>query len=172
MDREAWCAAVHGVTTWLNNWTDCVKLCLLTWGFNKCLGFPSGSAGKESACNMGDLGSIPGLRRSPSGGHGNGNSHLENPHGQRSLAVYSSWDHKESDTAEQLSTAQHTIEEAIIIVQREMKEFKTEISNKCGWFFTTKKSYCVRGNNQGIQNTKLLDNWWTEHLRLDPKFPR
>ena len=29
------------------------------------LGFPCGSAGKESACNMGDLGSIPGLGRSP-----------------------------------------------------------------------------------------------------------
>ena len=29
------------------------------------LGFPDGSAGKESACNAGDLGSIPGLGRSP-----------------------------------------------------------------------------------------------------------
>ena len=29
------------------------------------LGFPCGSAGKESACNWGDLGSIPGLGRSP-----------------------------------------------------------------------------------------------------------
>ena len=42
---------------------------------------PSGSAGKESACNAGDLGSIPGLGRSP--GEGNGYplqySGLENP---------------------------------------------------------------------------------------------
>ena len=38
---------------------------------NSCLGkFSGGSAGKESACNMGDPGSIPGLRRSP--GEGNG----------------------------------------------------------------------------------------------------
>jgi len=29
------------------------------------LGLPCGSVGKESACNAGDLGSIPGLRRSP-----------------------------------------------------------------------------------------------------------
>ena len=29
------------------------------------LGFPGGSAGEESACNEGDLGSIPGLGRSP-----------------------------------------------------------------------------------------------------------
>ena len=34
-------------------------------------GFPAGSDGKESACNVGDLGSIPGSRRSP--GEGNGN---------------------------------------------------------------------------------------------------
>ena len=35
------------------------------------LGFPGGSAGKESAYNEGDLGSIPGLGRSPRGGHDN-----------------------------------------------------------------------------------------------------
>ena len=34
-------------------------------------GFPGGSEGKVPACNMGDLGSIPGLGRSPGGGHGN-----------------------------------------------------------------------------------------------------
>ena len=34
------------------------------------LGFPSGSAGKESACNAGDLGSISGLGRSPGEGKG------------------------------------------------------------------------------------------------------
>ena len=32
------------------------------------LGFPDNSAGKESACNAGDLGSIPGLGRSPEKG--------------------------------------------------------------------------------------------------------
>ena len=45
------------------------------------LGFPGGSDGKESACNVGDLGSIPRLGRSP--GEGNGNplqySYPENP---------------------------------------------------------------------------------------------
>ena len=34
------------------------------------LGFPGGSDGKESACNAGDLGLVPGLGRSP--GEGNG----------------------------------------------------------------------------------------------------
>ena len=35
------------------------------------VGLPGGSAGKESACNAGDLGSIPGLGRAP----GEGNSY-------------------------------------------------------------------------------------------------
>ena len=40
------------------------------------MGFPGSSAGKESACNVGDQGSIPGLGRSPGGGHGNPSSIL------------------------------------------------------------------------------------------------
>ena len=46
-------------------------------------GFPGGSDGRESSCNVGDLGLIPGLERSPGGGHGNPlqYSGLENPHG-------------------------------------------------------------------------------------------
>ena len=34
------------------------------------MGFPGGSAGKESTCNAGDLGLIPGLGRSPREGNG------------------------------------------------------------------------------------------------------
>ena len=50
-----------------------------------------GSDGEESACNVGDLGSIPGLGRSPGGGHGNPLQYscLESPHGQRCLPGYS-----------------------------------------------------------------------------------
>ena len=40
------------------------------------MGFPGSSAGKESACNVGDLGLILGLERSPGGGHGNRSSIL------------------------------------------------------------------------------------------------
>ena len=44
-------------------------------------GFLRSSAGKESACNAGDPGSIPGLGRSSGGGHGNPLQYscLENP---------------------------------------------------------------------------------------------
>ena len=64
---------------------------------------------KESACNSGDLGLIPGPGRPPGGGNGNPfhYSCLENPHEQRSLKGYSPWGHKELDTTEGLST-QHT----------------------------------------------------------------
>ena len=61
---------------------------------------PCGSAGKESTCNVEDLGSIPGLGKSP--GEGKGYplqySGLEKFHG-----LYNPWGHKESDTTEQLS---------------------------------------------------------------------
>ena len=62
-------------------------------------GFPCGSASRESACNVGDLGSISGLGSSP--GEGKGYplwySGLENS------VDYSPWGCKESDTTEQLS---------------------------------------------------------------------
>ena len=53
------------------------------------MGFPGDSDCKESACSVGDLGSIPGLGRSPGGGHGNPLQYscLEKPHGQRSLVA-------------------------------------------------------------------------------------
>ena len=67
--------------------------------------FHGGSDGKESACNVGDLGLKSELGRSPGLGHGNPLQYfcLENPPEQRSLAGYSPWGHNESDTTEQLS---------------------------------------------------------------------
>ena len=48
-----------------------------------CMGFPAGSDGKESACNVGDPGSIPGSGRYRGGENGNPIQYscLENPHG-------------------------------------------------------------------------------------------
>ena len=56
----------------------------------------------ESACNAGDLVSIPGLGRSHTEGPGNPLQYpcLENPHGQWSLVGYSQWGCKELDTSE------------------------------------------------------------------------
>ena len=65
----------------------------------KQTGFPGGSAGKESACNAGDLALIPELGRSPGGEYGNPLQYscLEYPHGQRSLTGYSPWGFKDPD---------------------------------------------------------------------------
>ena len=61
------------------------------------LGFPGDSDNKESACNAGDLGSIPGLGRSP----GEGKSYpLQYSGLENSMDV---WGRKELDTTEQLS---------------------------------------------------------------------
>ena len=63
-------------------------------------GFPCVSTGKESTSNVGDLGLIPGLGRSPGVGKG-----LPTPvfwHGE-SHGLYSLWGCKESGTTEQLS---------------------------------------------------------------------
>jgi len=74
MDREAWRAAIHGVAksrTRLSDWSELIVH----------LGFPSGSDGKESASNSGDLNLIPRWGRSPGEGHGNTLQYscLENP---------------------------------------------------------------------------------------------
>ena len=115
MDREAWRAVIHGVTKsrtrlsdWTElNWTECMRSWFDSWvgkfpwrkdrlptpGF---LGFPGGSDGKESPCNVGDIGSIPWLGRSHGGRHGNPHQYscLENPHRQRSMADYSPCSHR------------------------------------------------------------------------------
>ena len=76
------------------------------FSFTKDQAFPGGSDSKDSTCNVGDLGLISGLGRSPGGRHGNPlqDSCLENPCGQRSLAGYSPWGNKELDRIERLST--------------------------------------------------------------------
>ena len=84
MDREAWCAAAHGVThsrTWLSGWTEnrkesrnvCVCVCVCV---SVCVkrGFPGGSVMKNLPANAGDagdMGLILGSGRYPAGGNGN-----------------------------------------------------------------------------------------------------
>ena len=71
------------------------------------MGFPCGSAGKESTCNAGELGSIPGLGRSPGEGKRypllysglkNSMDCIVNVHG-----LYGQCSHKVSDMTERLS---------------------------------------------------------------------
>ena len=55
-------------------WHVCIFVHLCVYSINMgdyfVAGFSCGSSGKESACNFGDLGSIPGLGRSPGEGKG------------------------------------------------------------------------------------------------------
>ena len=67
------------------------------------MGFPGGSDSKESACNAGYPGLIPGLGRSPGKRNGYPLTPVflpEESRGQRSLAGYSPWGRKESDVTE------------------------------------------------------------------------
>ena len=71
-----------------------------TWEMYRwALTFCGSSNGKESACNAGDLGSIPGLGRYP--GEKNGNP-LQYSCLGNFMTDYSPWDCKELDTNEQL----------------------------------------------------------------------
>ena len=128
MDREAWRAAVHGVTkswTWLSNWTElnlsvhfphwmvkCLKLrpmshlslyapgpCTISRPIICPKGFPGGSAGEESTCNAGDLGLILRLGRSP----GEGTGYPLQYSGLKNSMDCSPWSCKESDITERLS---------------------------------------------------------------------
>ena len=81
------------------------------WGSVTCISeveilgkleLPRWCSGKESTYNVRDLGLIPGLGRSPRGGHGNQLQYscLENPHGKGSLVNYSPCGHKELEETE------------------------------------------------------------------------
>ena len=70
------------------------------------LGFPCGSAGKESASNVGDLGLIPGLGRSP----GEGKGYPLQYSGVENSMDYSPWDRRESDTTDRLSLSLNRVQ--------------------------------------------------------------
>ena len=98
---------------------------------------PCSSDCKESACNVGDLGSIPWSGRSP--GEGNGNplqfSCLENSPGQRSLAGYTPWGHKELDTTKHTPTMGAE-------TAKETEKLKRQAQNRQGAGTRPKSSRC------------------------------
>ena len=72
---------------------------LIFHGARRNLGFPDSSVGKESTCNVGDLGLIPGLGRSP----GEGKGYPLQYSGLENSIDSIVWGCKESDMTEQLS---------------------------------------------------------------------
>ena len=85
--------------------------------------FPCGSSGKESACNVEDLGSIPGLGRSP----GKGKGYPLQFSGLENSMDYSPGGCKESDKTERLSLSlfhQSFTKEALVSSVREIQSIQ------------------------------------------------
>ena len=76
---------------------------------------------KESACNAGDLGSIPGSGRSPGVGDGNPLQYscMENSMDRGAWQViYSPWSYKQSDTTERLTRTHTHTHTSVFVFQR------------------------------------------------------
>ena len=95
------------------------------------MGFSCGSADKESACNAGDLDSIPGLGRFPWR-----RERLPSPafclgefHG-----LYSPWDCKESDTTKQLSLSRKTVKQhSLLSLDGIRRAWSRKPAPRTGW---------------------------------------
>ena len=88
---------IDTITTHTKILSDLRRKCKLVIFILYILGFPGGSAGKESTCNVGDLASIPGLGR----WHGKENSYPHQYSGLKNSMEYSPWGCR--DTIERLS---------------------------------------------------------------------
>ena len=133
-----------------NSSKNCKSLCWTP-------GFP-----KESTHNAGDLGSIPEFGRSPRGAcQPLEYSCLENPHGQRSLAGYSSWDHKESDMTEWLSN----------VIYLKLKITKLQISSKSVKKKKKKNNSIDQTEPSSAQRRSLLKSFQNRELP-QPVCPR
>ena len=125
------------------------------------LGFPGGPDDKESPCNAGDLGSIPGLGRSPGEGKGYPLQYscLDNPHGQRILAGYSPWGYKKlgHDWA-----TRHTV--AAISINNKCHSHQQFLASKCEWGLP--KLWSSRCHHPPRWLLKRLSNARSSHLPL------
>ena len=128
------------------------------------LGFPGGWDGKESACNAGDLGSIPGLETPPGGAHGNPLQYscLENPHGQKCLVGYSPWGCKELDMTEWLSTAQLMYNIVLVSALQQSDSVIHLIYNNLHLLISPNPSYAPLpcGNHTSVKPWTL--KWWNQ----------
>ena len=134
-------------------------------------GFPGGSDGKESACNVRDPGSIPGWGRSPGEGNGKPLQFLPGGfHGQRSLVGYKPRGHKESDMTEWLIQVSwfrvgHNLLAWVPSTYQERFCFPGHVgASPCAY---------IRGHRQG-KNTQSSDrkiNNWMLLETLRPLFP-
>ena len=125
------------------------------------MGFPHSSVGKESACNAGDLGSIPGSGRSP--GEGNGNSlqysHLENP---KNRGAWQATDHGITRVGYNLATKPQAPRKTVWSL---LKKLKIELLNDLtifSWVFTQRKWKCwlEKIYQPYVHCRNLSVHWW------------
>ena len=113
------------------------------------MGFPCASAGKESACNAGDLDSIPGFGRSP----GEGKGYPIQYSGLENSMDYSPWVYKESDTTEQLSLSVSKYLETSVLNYNTLKKRKKRSS-----LFIMGLQF---SSVQSLSRVRLFANPWT-----------
>ena len=89
-------------------------------------GLPVGSVSKDSSCNIGDTGSIPGLGRSPREGNSNPlqYSHLGNPMDRRAWRATVHGVTKQSDMTEQLNNNSKTLKFKALILSLDNPTFR------------------------------------------------
>ena len=102
------------------------------------LGFPGSSDGKESTCNGGDLGPIPGVERSHEGGHGNPLQYscLGNSHRKRGLAGCSPWGHRVGHNWA-IKYSQKVFTRVSVGNTQDSEHPHLELSQENSWLFTT-----------------------------------
>ena len=143
--------------------------------------FPSGSDGKESTCkkkkkestcNAGDVGSIPGLGRSSGRGHGNPLQYscLENPHRQKSLAGYSPWgcrvrhDWMTKHSTEQTSGISGSIQSKTLWLTNNFGWCPLYLGfcRPHLWFRNNDQIQPTCANESGLPNTEQMPGWALE----------
>ena len=120
---------------------------------------PGGSGNKESASSAGDVGSIPGLERSPGEGSSYPHQHscLQNFHGLRSLVGYSPWGCKELDKTEwTLACLQGVCTLNYYFYAENSKEQAMSIKERMDWR-QSREEACVWGNV--ISGTPVRAAW-------------
>ena len=126
-------------------------------------GFPGGSAGKESTCNVGDLGSMPGLGRFT----GEGNSYPLQYSGLENSMDCIPWGRTESDMSERLSLSlspwQDTSTHWDSVSTRQNKPVLSSFSSEVGLLPTSHVYMCLISWWQKCRNTP---EFWKMGMRV------
>ena len=121
--------------------------------------FPRGSDSKASACNLGDLGSVSGVRKIPWSRKWQPTSKFlpEKFHRQRSPAGYSPWGHKESDTTKWLTLTHLSLQQ----VPRRKLTYIRGVLNSCVCPLMVVQPLSEPGSQTFQHSTTFTPKWIT-----------